>query len=444
MNAPLQPRLLLTPLRAGVPAGGGTLDVLVRVQAPPRPEGAGAPQRQPLRLAVVVDRSGSMSGEPLAEALRCTEYIAAGLQGTDRLAVVLYDNTVQVPLPLAPAGNPAAVRAALAGVRSGGNTALFDGWETGARCLEGGSGDAITRVLLLSDGQANEGLCDPQAIQQHCARWAARGVTTTTVGLGRHFNEELMIGMARAGSGQHYYGQTAEDLHDSFDQELALLQSLLLRRLRVKLLPGNGVVPEPLGIVQPAGPSSYALSDLAWDAEAWMLVRLHVAPGAGAAPDQPQALLAAVLEAEQEGGAVLQLDALLSLPPMPASDLRGLPVDATVAQRLQEVEFAVAAGRIHELLSQGEVAKARAAIGGLQAQVADHPWLVDKVAVLKELAEHDVALSAKEVRYSMAHVSRRLAAVSEPQYAGSETDSFAVPSFLRRKSSEGKGRKREA
>lgn len=92
----LKPTLILNPLRQAAPANGGTLEVLLRLQAPDRPASS-APARQPLRLAVVIDRSGSMSGEPLHEALRCAEYIANGLQPADRLAVVLYDDEVQVP-----------------------------------------------------------------------------------------------------------------------------------------------------------------------------------------------------------------------------------------------------------------------------------------------------------------------------------------------------------
>src|SRR6185369_8668803 len=107
-------------------------------QAPDRPATAPA-TRQPLRLAIVVDRSGSMGGEPLAEALRCTEYIAKGLQQSDRVAVVLYDDKVQVPVPLRPGGDPMAMREALSGVESGGCTALFDGWQAGAQILEGGT-----------------------------------------------------------------------------------------------------------------------------------------------------------------------------------------------------------------------------------------------------------------------------------------------------------------
>ena len=154
------------------------------------------------------------------------------------LAVVLYDDQVQVPVALRPGGDPAAIRLALSGVESGGCTALFDGWEAGAKILEGGAAGSLSRVLLLSDGQANRGLCSQAEIEKHCADWAARGVSTTTVGLGRNFNEDLMIGMARAGCGQQYYGQRAEDLHDGFDEELALLQSLYLRKVRVKLVPG--------------------------------------------------------------------------------------------------------------------------------------------------------------------------------------------------------------
>ncbi|MBL0421841.1 hypothetical protein JI739_15945 [Ramlibacter sp. AW1] len=74
------------------------------------------------------------------------------------------------------------------------------------------------------------------------------------------------------------YGQTAEDLHDSFDEELSLLQSLFLRRLRLKLVPGAGVVAEPLGPVRRDANGAGLLPDLARGAEAWLLVRLHRCP----------------------------------------------------------------------------------------------------------------------------------------------------------------------
>jgi Ca-activated chloride channel family protein len=95
------PTILFSPLKAGVPASGGTLDMLVRVQAPDRPANTQA-QMPSKRLALVVDRSGSMSGQPLYEALRCVEYIASHLTHEDALSLVVYDNKVQVLLPLQP------------------------------------------------------------------------------------------------------------------------------------------------------------------------------------------------------------------------------------------------------------------------------------------------------------------------------------------------------
>jgi Ca-activated chloride channel family protein len=437
----LNPTLILTPIRQAAPANGGTLEVLVRLQAPDRPASM-ASARQPLRLAVVIDRSGSMSGEPLQEALRCAEYIAKGLQPADRLTVVLYDDKVQVPVALRPGGDAAAIRLALAGVESGGNTALFDGWEAGAKILEGGAAGSLSRVLLLSDGQANHGLCAQADIERHCADWAARGVSTTTVGLGRNFNEDLMIGMARAGGGQQYYGQRAEDLHDGFDEELALLQSLYLRKVRVKVVPGAGVFAEPLGVIVQQAPGWYGLQDLAWGAEAWMMVRLHIAPSPAADPRQPQPLLVAIVEGELEGAQALQpIQQMLSLPMLAVGDLGGLPQDELVARRLKEVDFAEGMAQIRALAAQGDISAAEVRLARLEQYVADQPWLLEKAASLKTLLRTDVDMSVKEMQYSLYRTANRLVSKTEAAYLASETESFELPAFLRRKPNEGQGRK---
>jgi Ca-activated chloride channel family protein len=297
-------------------------------------------------------------------------------------------------------------------------------------------------VLLLSDGQANHGLCSQAEIEKQCADWAARGVSTTTVGLGHNFNEDLMIGMARAGCGQQYYGQRAEDLHDGFDEELALLQSLYLRKVRVKLVPGAGVVAEPLGLIAQPIPGWYGLPDIAWGAEAWMMVRLHISPNPAADPRQPHALLVAIVEGELEGAkAMAPIQQMLSLPLLAAGDVAGFPQDELVARRLKEVDFAEGTAQIRALAAQGDIAAAEARLAQLERHVADQPWLVAKVASLKTLLRTDLALSMKEMQYSMHRTSRRLVSKTEAAYCASETESFEVPAFLRRKPSEGQGRK---
>ena len=198
-----QPTIVFSPLQAGAPAAGGALEVLVRVQAPDRPADLGA-AHLPKRLALVVDRSGSMNGQPLQEALRCVEHIASHLTPQDAMALVVYDDKVDTLLPLQPMRSADAVAKAVASVQAGGMTGLHGGWLAGAQQLEGGTEQAVSRVILLSDGQANHGETDLSAIEAQCREWLGRGVSTTTVGLGRGFNEDLMIGMARAGGGQNY------------------------------------------------------------------------------------------------------------------------------------------------------------------------------------------------------------------------------------------------
>ena len=271
--------ILLSPRKAAVPSQGGAIDVMVRVQGPEQPEG-GSTKVPPKRLSLVVDRSGSMSGQPLREALKCVEHIAHCLTSEDRISVVVYDDDVSVLMPLGPVTSKDSLRRLLSSVDDGGSTNLFGGWEEGAKQLEKGLDSSISRVILLSDGQANHGLVEQGAIEKHCHEWLAKGVTTTTVGLGRGFNEDLMIAMAKAGGGQQYYGQTAADLFDSFDEELSLLYALCLRQLCLTLIPAQGVIIEPLGVFDQNADGTFQLSDLAWASESWLAVRLHVSPTA--------------------------------------------------------------------------------------------------------------------------------------------------------------------
>ena len=178
-----QPTIVFSPLQAGVPAEGGALEVLVRVQAPDRPTDL-ATAHLPKRLALVVDRSGSMNGQPLQEALRCVTHIASHLTPQDAMALVVYDDKVDTLLPLQPMRSTDAVAKAVAGVEAGGMTNLHGGWLAGAQQLEGGTEQTVSRVILLSDGQANHGETDLSAIEAQCREWLGRGVSTTTVGSG--------------------------------------------------------------------------------------------------------------------------------------------------------------------------------------------------------------------------------------------------------------------
>ncbi len=437
-----QPTIVFSPLQAGVPAEGGALEVLVRVQAPDRPADLEV-THLPKRLALVVDRSGSMNGQPLQEALRCVEHIASHLTPQDAMALVVYDDKVDTLLPLQPMRSADAVAKAIAGVQAGGMTDLHGGWLAGAQQLEGGTDQTVSRVILLSDGQANHGETDLSVIEAQCREWLGRGVSTTTVGLGRGFNEDLMIGMARAGGGQNYYGQTAADLYDSFDEELALLQAMYLRQVGLKLLPAPGVIVEMISPAQQQADGSWRMTDLAWGAEAWVAVRLHLSPSTAG---QTRDLLAASVSGTALDGTQMQAHAPVhQLPVLDAAALQALPRNETAYTRLEELAFAKASEHLRQLAKDGDRQATQRALDVLEQRFDHHPWLSAKIEQLRQLADQDSEMMAKEVRYSMMRMSRRLVSKEEMAYAGDETDisESVMPSFLRKKVSEGKGKKQD-
>lgn len=192
-----EPQVLITPLKPALIQGlAQKLPVLVRVQAPDL-DPALKVERKPYHLSLVIDRSGSMSGEPLHEALRCARYIIDQLDATDIASLVVFDDRVKVLAEAAPVGDRKHLHGALARVHSGGSTNLHGGWQSGMQSLLPRAAEAaLARVILLSDGNANVGeTTETDAIATLCADATQKGITTSTYGLGRSFNEELMVEM---------------------------------------------------------------------------------------------------------------------------------------------------------------------------------------------------------------------------------------------------------
>ncbi len=143
-------------------AGGSVRHVAVTLVAPVSDRDKARP---PVDVAFVLDRSGSMGGEKIVLARDAILQGIAMLQPTDRFAVVAYDSSVDVVMPLTPAHAEAreAAERLVRQIDPRGGTNLGAGWLAGCQQLaEARAPSAGARCLLMSDGQANVGITDPR------------------------------------------------------------------------------------------------------------------------------------------------------------------------------------------------------------------------------------------------------------------------------------------
>lgn len=195
--------------------------------------------RLPLNLALVIDRSGSMSGSKLEKAREAAVYCVRQLTPTDRVAVVAYDDAVRTvahSTRLSPEAKARLVRD-IESIESGGSTNLGGGWLTGAQEVANFMHEAnyLNRAILLSDGLANVGIVDIGELAHHASELRQRGVSTTTMGIGADFNEELMEQLAIKGGGHFYFIEKANQIPDFLHRELGEVLATVAREVSLEI-----------------------------------------------------------------------------------------------------------------------------------------------------------------------------------------------------------------
>ncbi len=326
-----QLRVELIPLRSAVRSDAATtLDLLIKITPPPAELSAPRPA---LNLGLVIDRSGSMDADKkLKYAREAAVYAVQQLLPTDRVSVTVFDGEVQTLVENAPAVDQAGVVDVIRRVVPGGSTALHGGWSEGGRQVGGHRlAGGMNRVLLLSDGQANMGEQNPVAIAADVARLAAEGVSTTTMGLGDDYNEDLLQAMAQAGDGNYYYIESPQQLGELFQTELHGLMATFGDAVRLAVEPCGGVTvvdvlndfePDPHG-------AGLKLPNLVTGMPVLAVVRLNVPPTAQAG-DVCRVRLSWVSPKQVERQ---ELAATLTLPSVTTSVFETLPVAVEVQER---------------------------------------------------------------------------------------------------------------
>lgn len=384
------------------------LQLLVRLRAPQPRRGS---HRPCLNVGLAIDHSGSMNGLPLQRALQAGEHLITRLEETDYLSLVAFNSGVSVLSGCGMVGpDPRSLIIELLRLQACGGTALHQGWLEGCHQTEKGAGiGKLSRVLLLSDGEANQGLTNPARIAAQVAEWQRRGITTSTIGLGEGYNEDLLSAMARAGNGSFYHVRTPEDIVSTFQVELQGMALTFGQAVSLGIEARNGV--ELLRVINPLDMTRsgrWCLADLVHGCPIDVVLEFLV-PEMAAEVDLCDFRLAWT---EVATGQRHSLHETLRLPVVPHGQLSEFPVNEEVAQkRALQISARIMRDAIDLLDRQDRTAATKALNFGLHvlAEAGRAPELDDASKqfqrLLSDLERGAVGSARKEARFYSGSVS---------------------------------------
>lgn len=237
--------------------------------------------RRSVNLAFVLDRSGSMAGDKIRLARAAVEDAIGRLHADDRFSVVAYDDRVDVVVPgvIATASARSAAIERIRAIEARDSTDLAGGWLRGCEQVAAElRPDGVNRCLLLTDGLANVGMTDPDELRHHAGELRARGVSTTTFGVGRDFDEVLLAGMAESGAGHFYFIAEGSSIPDYMTSEVGEALAITAREVTLNVSAPPGVEIEALTAFPTSlrdGRIRIALGDMSADQQVEVVLRLR-------------------------------------------------------------------------------------------------------------------------------------------------------------------------
>ena len=440
----IQPTIEILPLKKGfLRAAADATYALVRIVAPEAPAATESVVRTPLDIALVIDRSGSMSGQPLGTAKECAVRIVKGLRPDDRISIVTFDDEIDIVQALTAVGDAKDIEARVRSIQSGGSTNLFGGWEEGAKQLAPFiKKDRIARVILLSDGQANQGLINEGEIFTHVSKLAGTGITTSTIGLGHDFNESLLAGMAKSGEGVANFGQKPEDLDEAFEQQFAILSNTFLRQVEIKIQGGSDVKARLVGeILEDTISSTRKLGNLSWNTALVAVVEIKI--GQNAKADE---LFAVNFTAQTKEGETVKFGPqVFSLPEVDLTTYASLIADVNVSAGVSEASVSEKLEKVEDLLRRHKLKEAKELFAEIEILTDLTSWAKQKIAYLKDMLDQDAVMAMKEIRYGRSDMVRsaRARAAKEMAESVNECTMNLEPLVIRRKIVSGRSAQRQ-
>ena len=195
-------------------------------------------------LVIVLDRSGSMAGRKLSDARLAVTQLIDRMTAADRLSIITYSNGVEVLSPLVgmDEAHRHQLKTVVSQVNAEGGTNLGAGLKHGIQTLmQTPANGRQRRVILISDGQANQGVIDPRELGNMASGAASQNVAVSTVGVGIDFNEILMTTLADHGAGRYYFLEDPEKFALVFDKEFQDTRNVVASGVEILVPLGNGI-----------------------------------------------------------------------------------------------------------------------------------------------------------------------------------------------------------
>ncbi|MBR9806335.1 MAG: VWA domain-containing protein [Alphaproteobacteria bacterium] len=180
--------------------------------------------RPPVNLTLLMDVSGSMfSDDKLPLAKQAIKLMLDEMEPTDTIAIVVYAGAAGEVLEPTPVSDKRKIVAALEGLQAGGSTAGGEGLRLAYSLAEMGmKEDAVNRVMLLTDGDFNVGISDPEQLEDFVSRKRETGIYLSVIGFGRgNYNDAMMQKISQAGNGTAAYVDTLSEARKVLADDLS-------------------------------------------------------------------------------------------------------------------------------------------------------------------------------------------------------------------------------
>lgn len=394
----------------------------------------------PLNLAIVIDNSGSMHGPKLEAAKEAASGILEQLSEYDCASIGFYSDDFKL-IGTAKGKDKDSVDAVLSDLHSlttDGMTNLHKGWLEGASSISNSNTlSGVRRVLLLTDGQANRGITDTAIIVDQVSALAERGISTSTMGIGEDFNEELLTQMATYGQGNAYYSEEAEDLLDGYQEELQAIKNSSALNVILHVQPMNNVKMEIKNRYVKAR-DGWKLPHLSNGGEIHSLFDFWIDESALDGETSIKVAKAFVTYQDLDGKMHKSDVAWLKLDILPSAAFDALAINPKVKRRDQELEVAALRRRIQSAAYNRDWQSAERLLAEAKIVADGDEWLSQSLNELERLvARRNSAHVSKEAWYMAEKLNKRQVARDET-WEYSADQEFNKSAYLRRKMSQGK------